>query len=142
MKKFSNIKHAAIGILIAAAVTSAHAATKQKPVDPIQQCFDQAQNVEQKSVCYDKAIAAQKKRLNAAYNVLIKHYGNDKEKIDRLNQMQRGWIAWRDQTYKFMSEGVAGGFEAVFSVSQGFLLDAVTQQAALLETIKDMEGGE
>ncbi|KVG35099.1 hypothetical protein BGV67_02695 [Burkholderia ubonensis] len=142
MKKFSIVKQAAVGILIAAAVTSAHAATKQKPVDPIQQCFDQAQNVEQKSVCYDKAITVQKKRLNAAYNVLIKHYGDNKEKIDKLNQMQKGWIAWRDRTYNFLSEGVAGGFEAVFSVSHEFMLDAVTQQAALLETIKDMEGGE
>ncbi|KKJ02887.1 hypothetical protein WJ59_17585 [Burkholderia gladioli] len=110
----------------------------------MKQCFDRAQNQEQQASCYDQAIAVQKKRLTAAYNKLLafRKAGNDPEGIAALNQLQKNWISWRDQTFNFLNHRVAGEGQTVFSVSQDFLLDAVTKQADLLENIHSMEGGE
>lgn len=107
-------------------------------------CFDLAQNQEQQARCYDQAISAQKKRLNAAYNKLIAHRKamNNPEGIAALNQLQKSWIGWRDQTFHFLNSNVAGSGSTVFVVSQDFLLDVVTKQAELLEAIAAMEGGE
>ncbi|WP_186124536.1 lysozyme inhibitor LprI family protein [Burkholderia gladioli] len=123
--------------------STAHAATPTK-IDPVKQCFDRAQNQEQQASCYDQAIAVQKKRLTAAYNKLLafRKAGNDPEGIAALNQLQKNWISWRDQTFNFLNHRVAGEGQTVFSVSQDFLLDAVTKQADLLENIHSMEGGE
>lgn len=120
-----------------------HAATLTK-VDPVHQCFEHAQNQEQEARCFDQAIGAQKKRLNAAYNRLVAHResANDQEGVAALNQMQRDWIKWRDETANYLNDHVAGSGSAVFEVTENFLLDAVTKQAELLETMGTMEGGE
>ncbi|MEQ5837949.1 DUF1311 domain-containing protein [Paraburkholderia acidicola] len=122
---------------------SAHAATLAK-VDPVHQCFERAQSQEQQASCYDQAITTQKKRLNAAYNRLLarRKNTNDQEGIAALNQMQRDWIKWRDETTSYLNEHVAGSGSAVFEVTENFLLDAATKQAELLETMGAMEGGE
>jgi len=72
------MKKSVVVSLFAASVFSiaAHAATPTK-VDPVKACFGRAQNQDQTSACYDKAIGAQKKRLNAAYNKLIAHRKDD-----------------------------------------------------------------
>ncbi|WP_186109700.1 lysozyme inhibitor LprI family protein [Burkholderia gladioli] len=113
-------------------------------VDPVKQCFDRAQDQELQARCYDQAITAQKKRLNAAYNKLVAYRknANDLEGVAALNQLQKNWISWRDQTFNFLNYHVAGEGQTVFSVSHDFLLDAVSKQADLLETIHSMEGGE
>lgn len=130
-------------LAVSALSIAAHATTPTK-VDPVKTCFDLAQNQEQQARCYDQAISAQKKRLNAAYNKLIAHRKamNDPEGIAALNQMQREWIKWRDQTMNFLNEHIAGSGSTVFVVTEDFLLDAVTKQADLLETVRDVEGGE
>lgn len=137
-------KSLVVSFLAASAFSiAAHAATPTK-IDPVKACFDRAQNQEQQARCYDLAITAQKKRLNAAYNKLVAHRKamNDPEGIAALNQLQKNWIGWRDQTVNFLNGNVAGSASAVFSVSNDFLLDAATKQADLLESIRDMEGGE
>ncbi|HGO6124565.1 TPA: lysozyme inhibitor LprI family protein [Burkholderia cepacia] len=134
----------AVSFLAASAFSiAAHAATPTK-IDPVKACFDRAQNQEQQARCYDQAITAQKKRLTAAYNKLIAHRKamNDPEGIAALNQLQKNWIGWRDQTINFLNHNVAGSGSTVFVVSNDFMLDAVTKQADLLESISDMEGGE
>lgn len=120
---------------------AAHAATQTK-VDPVKACFDRAQNQDQTAACYDKAIGTQKKRLNAAYNKLIAHRKDDPKAIDALNQMQREWIKWRDGTIDYMNHNVAANGSTLQTVSSDFMLDAVKKQADLLESIRDMEGGE
>ncbi|WP_122781655.1 lysozyme inhibitor LprI family protein [Burkholderia pseudomallei] len=120
---------------------AAHAATLTK-ADPVKACFDRAQGQEQEAACYEQAINVQKKRINAAYNKLIKHRQGDPARIDALNKLQKGWIAWRDQTNNYLNSNVAGNGYTVFVVSEGFLLDAATKQADLLETVRDVEGGE
>lgn len=134
---------AAAVVLFATLAASAHAATPTK-ADPVKLCFDHAQDQEQQARCYDAAVAVQKKRLNAAYNKLIAHRkaANDSAGIAALNQMQKDWIKSRDGTANYLNNHVAGSASAVFAVSNDFMLDAVTKQANLLETIRDMEGGE
>ncbi|WP_177314497.1 lysozyme inhibitor LprI family protein [Burkholderia ubonensis] len=137
-------KSLVVSFLAASAFSiAAHAATPTK-IDPVKACFDRAQNQEQQARCYEQAIAMQKKRLSAAYNKLVvrRKAMNDSEGIAALNQLQKNWIGWRDQTANFLNGNVAGSASAVFTVSNDFLLDAVTKQAELLETIRDMEGGE
>lgn len=137
-------KSLVVSFLAASAFSiAAHAATPTK-ADPVKQCFDHAQDQEQQARCYDAAIAVQKKRLNAAYNKLIAHRkaANDSAGIAALNQMQKDWIKSRDGTVNYLNNHVAGSASAVFAVSNDFMLDAVTKQANLLETIRDMEGGE
>ncbi|WP_261528069.1 lysozyme inhibitor LprI family protein [Burkholderia multivorans] len=137
-------KSLVVSFLAASAFSIAvHAATPTK-LDPVKACFDRAQNQEQQARCYDQAITVQKKRLNAAYNKLAAHRKsrNDPEGIAALNQLQKNWIGWRDQTVNFLNGNAAGSASAVFAVSNNFLLDAVTKQADLLESIRDMEGGE
>ncbi|MBR8036432.1 lysozyme inhibitor LprI family protein [Burkholderia vietnamiensis] len=134
---------AAAVVSFATVAASAHAATPTK-IDPVKACFDRAQNQEQQARCYDQAITVQKKRLTAAYNKLVAHRKamNDPEGIAALNQLQKNWIGWRDQTVNFLNHNVAGSGSTVFVVSNDFMLDAVTKQADLLESIRDMEGGE
>ncbi|WP_080432782.1 lysozyme inhibitor LprI family protein [Burkholderia ubonensis] len=134
---------AAAVVSFATLAASAHAATPTK-ADPVKQCFDHAQDQEQQARCYDAAVAVQKKRLNAAYNKLIAHRNaaNDSAGIAALNQMQKDWIKSRDGMVNYLNNHVAGSASAVFVVSNDFMLDAVTKQANLLETIRDMEGGE
>ncbi|KVD23140.1 hypothetical protein BGV67_02685 [Burkholderia ubonensis] len=134
---------AAAVVSFATFAASAHAATPTK-ADPVKRCFDQAQDQEQQARCYDAAVAVQKKRLNAAYNKLIAHRkaANDSAGIAALNQMQKDWIKSRDGTVNYLNNHVAGSASAVFAVGNDFMLDAVTKQADLLESIRDMEGGE
>ncbi|HDR9759248.1 TPA: lysozyme inhibitor LprI family protein [Burkholderia cepacia] len=132
---------AAAVVSFATVATSAHAVTPTK-IDPVKACFDRAQNQEQQARCYDQAITSQKKRLNAAYNKLVAHRKDDPKAIDALNQMQREWIKWRDSTIDYMNHNVAANGSTLQTVSNDFLLDAVTKQADLLESIRDMEGGE
>jgi uncharacterized protein YecT (DUF1311 family) len=134
---------AAAVVSFATLAASAHAATPTK-ADPVKQCFDHAQDQEQQARCYDAAVAVQKKRLNTAYNKLIAHRkaANDSAGIAALNQMQKDWIKSRDGTVNYLNNHVAGSASAVFAVSNDFMLDAVAKQADLLETIRDMEGGE
>ncbi|MBR8309831.1 lysozyme inhibitor LprI family protein [Burkholderia cenocepacia] len=134
---------AAAVVSFATLATSAHAATPTK-ADPVKQCFDHAQDQEQQARCYDAAVAVQKKRLNAAYNKLIarRKAANDSAGIAALNQMQKDWIKSRDGTVNYLNNHVAGSASAAFAVSNDFMLDAVAKQADLLETIRDMEGGE
>ncbi|WP_423392503.1 lysozyme inhibitor LprI family protein [Burkholderia sp. LMG 21824] len=120
---------------------AAHAAMPTK-VDPVKACFDRAQNQDQTAACYDKAIGMQKKRLNAAYNKLVAHRKDDPKAIDALNQMQREWIKWRDGTIDYMNHNVAANGSTLQTVSNDFMLDAVTKQADLLEEMNSMEGGE
>ncbi|VWB23914.1 lysozyme inhibitor LprI family protein [Burkholderia lata] len=135
-------KSLVVSLLAASAFSIAvHAATPTK-VDPVKACFDRAQNQDQTAACYDKAIGTQKKRLNAAYNKLIAHRKDDPKAIDALNQMQKNWIKWRDGTIDFMGHNVAANGSTLQTVSNDFMLDAVTKQADLLESIRDMEGGE
>ncbi|MFY4698216.1 lysozyme inhibitor LprI family protein [Burkholderia glumae] len=122
---------------------AAHAATPTK-ADPVKACFDRAQDQEQQARCYDAAVTLQKKRLNAAYNKLVAHRkaANDSAGIAALNQMQKDWIKSRDGTVNYLNDHVTGSASAVFAVSNDFMLDALTKQADLLETMNDMEGGE
>jgi uncharacterized protein YecT (DUF1311 family) len=129
-------------VLLAVATVFPLVAKAAAPADPVKQCFDRAQDQEQQARCYDQAIAAQKKRLTAAYNKLLVFRRGDPEGVAALNQLQKNWISWRDQTFNFLNNHVAGNGQTVFSVSQDFLLDAVTKQADLLESIHAMEGGE
>ncbi|MDD1790418.1 lysozyme inhibitor LprI family protein [Burkholderia gladioli] len=133
-------------VLFAVASACSYTAQAALPaqVDPVKQCFDRAQNQEQQARCYDQAITAQKKRLTAAYNKLVAYRknANDLEGVAALNQLQKNWISWRDQTFNFLNYHVAGEGQTVFSVSHDFLLDAVSKQADLLEGIHSMEGGE
>ncbi|MBU9166617.1 lysozyme inhibitor LprI family protein [Burkholderia gladioli] len=133
-------------VLFAVASVCSYTAQAALPVqvDPVKQCFDRAQDQEQQARCYDQAITAQKKRLTAAYNKLVAYRknANDLEGVAALNQLQKNWISWRDQTFNFLNYHVAGEGQTVFSVSHDFLLDAVSKQADLLETIHAMEGGE
>ncbi|MGP3655954.1 lysozyme inhibitor LprI family protein [Burkholderia gladioli] len=137
-------KTLAVLFVVASVFSDTAQAALPAQVDPVKQCFDRAQDQEQQARCYDQAITAQKKRLTAAYNKLVAYRknANDLEGVAALNQLQKNWISWRDQTFNFLNYHVAGEGQTVFSVSHDFLLDAVTKQADLLETIHAMEGGE
>ncbi|WP_186114933.1 hypothetical protein [Burkholderia gladioli] len=113
-------------------------------VDPVKQCFDCAQGHEQQARCYDQAINAQKKRLTAAYNKLVAYRknANDSEGVVTLNQLQKIRSVGVTRPSVFLNYHVAGEGQTVFSVSHDFLLDAVSKQAGLLETIHAMKGGE
>jgi len=101
-------------------------------------CFDKATTLEQKSNCYQAEIVKEKKRLNAAYNRLIKD--RDPASLAALNQSQKDWIKWRDENFNFLTEQVAGEAETVLVIGDGFLLDAITSQANLLESVAAAEG--
>ena len=101
-------------------------------------CFDKATTLEQKSNCYQAEIVKEKKRLNAAYNRLIKD--RDPASLAALNQSQKDWIKWRDENFNFLTEQVAGEAETVLAIGDGFLLDAITSQANLLESVAAAEG--
>lgn len=137
-------KTLAVLFVVASVFSDTAQAALPAQVDPVKQCFDRAQDQEQQARCYDQAITAQKKRLTAAYNKLVAYRknANDLEGVAALNQLQKNWISWRDQTFNFLNYHVAGEGQTVFSVSHDFLLDAVSKQADLLETIHAMEGGE
>ena len=106
--------------------------------DSSTQCFDKATTLEQKSSCYQAEIVKQKKRLNAAYSRLAKD--RDSASLAALNQSQKDWIKWRDENYNFVTEQVAGEAETVLVIGDGFLLDAITNQANLLEAVAAAEG--
>jgi uncharacterized protein YecT (DUF1311 family) len=106
--------------------------------DASTQCFNKAITLEQKSNCYQAEIVKQKKRLNAAYNRLIKD--RDPASLAALNQSQKDWIKWRDENFNFLTEQVAGEAETVLVIGDGFLLDATTSQANLLESVAAAEG--
>lgn len=113
-------------------------ATQAQTRDASTQCFDKATTLEQKSNCYQTEIVKEKKRLNAAYNRLIKD--RDPASLVALNQSQKDWIKWRDENFNFLTEQVAGEAETVFVIGDGFLLDAITSQANLLESVAAAEG--
>ncbi len=90
--------------------------------------------------CYEKEIAFQKRRLNAAYGKLVKR--KSPEDVAVLNAVQKDWIKWRDGNYNFLTDHVAGSGITVQVVSSDFMLDSIVNQANLLESINSMEGGD
>ncbi|MEM5316592.1 lysozyme inhibitor LprI family protein [Paraburkholderia sp. JHI869] len=102
-------------------------------------CSKVASNGDAQADCVTAEIAAQKNRLNKAYeNVVKKLAPEDKVYLDKV---QREWITWRDDNYNFLAEHVSGSFGTTRGTSLDFMLRSVFDRASELEMISDEMGG-
>jgi uncharacterized protein YecT (DUF1311 family) len=99
---------------------------------------------------YDQSAAAncdaaevrfQKKRINTAYDRILKMWENDPQEITKLNNAQKAWVQWRDGTYDLLQEAGGTNGQVVYVVSSDFLLKSLVDQANLLEGILSANGG-
>ncbi|MCA8037140.1 DUF1311 domain-containing protein [Burkholderia arboris] len=122
-------------ILGAAIATPAHA--QPQTTSALETCLQNASDQARQYSCYQAETAKQKRRLNNAYNRLIKN--RSPESLAALNQSQKDWLRGRDSTYNFLSGHVAGSADAALVVSEGFLLNSTAERAELLEGVAAVE---
>ena len=101
-----------------------------------QVCAKRAATGEQSRKCYDAEVTFQKKRINTAYNRLLRHYAGDIRSTGELNKLQKDWIAYRDGLFIFLDSGTP----ARSGVAEDSYLRLLTQQASHLETVADVLG--
>ena len=101
-----------------------------------QVCAKRAANSEQSRKCYDAEVAFQKKRINMAYNRLLRHYAGDLKSINELNKLQKDWIAYRDGLFVFLVSGTP----ARSGAAEDSYLELLSKQASHLETVADTLG--
>ena len=94
------------------------------------------------SNCDVAEIKFQKKRINTAYNKILKLWQDNPDAIARLNNAQKAWVQWRDETYGLLSEDGGMNGQVVYIVSSSFMLKSLADQANLLEGILSANGGD
>lgn len=93
------------------------------------------------SNCDAAEVKFQKKRINSAYNKILKMWENDPAAIAKLNNAQRAWVQWREGTYDLLQDAGGTNGQVVYIVSSSFLLKSLADQASLLEGILSANGG-
>jgi len=88
--------------------------------------------------CIVAEIALQKRRLNVAYEHVVKKLAPEDQIY--LKKVQQEWITWRDDNYNFLSERVPGFPGTMRGTSLDFLLRSIFDRASELEMISDEIG--
>jgi uncharacterized protein YecT (DUF1311 family) len=135
------MKIAKIALLVAgfASVGIAHAGERLYSKQ-LASCIKEDSTDDTRFQCVEAEITLQKKRLNTAYTSLVgKLSASDKAYLDKV---QHEWITWRDDNYELLAEHVPGESVTVRMTSLNFMMDAIYDRAAQLETMLDEIGGQ
>lgn len=92
--------------------------------------------------CDDAEVRFQKKRINIAYGKIVKMWSSNPQEIAKLNNAQKLWVQWRDNTYALLQEAGGANGQVLYIVSSQFLLQSLADQANLLEGILTSNGGD
>lgn len=93
------------------------------------------------SQCDSEEIKFQKNRINVAYNKLVKLWADNPDAIAELNKAEKAWVQSRDETYGLLSNYGGANGQVVYIVSSQYLLQALADQARLLEGLIAANGG-
>jgi len=143
------MKHT-LALLLACAALAAHAADTPPPSHfskAYGACMEKAgppgfYDQSAQGTCADAEVKQLKLRINKAYNKLVKLWANDPEGIAQLDKAQKAWVEARDVTLHLLQERGGSNSQVAHIVSSGYLLDALTERAELLEGLVASSGGE
>lgn len=93
------------------------------------------------AACDEAEVKFQKKRINAAYNKILTMWSSNPQAVEKLNNAQKAWVQWRNDTYGLLQEDGGSNGQMVYVVSSQFLLKSLVDQAQLLEGILAANGG-
>ena len=120
-------------------VGTSHAAQPDNRLSPqFNACMQKADSLEAKSNCYSAEDTLQKKKLNAAYNRIVRHA--DPSELDALNKAQKEWVTWRDDTHRYLADHAGDVADTNFVITEGFMLQAIIKHTDLLNEIADSRG--
>jgi uncharacterized protein YecT (DUF1311 family) len=92
--------------------------------------------------CDEEEIKFQKNRINLAYKKLLKLWADNPNAVAELNKAQKTWVQSRDETYNLLSNYGGDNGQVVYVVSSQYQLQALADQASLLEELVASNGGD
>ena len=133
------MKKAILISLVAASVSTGNAAQPDNRLSAqFYSCMKKAGSYEAKGPCYSSEDAVQKKRLNTAYSRIARHA--DPAELAALDKAQKAWIVWRDETASYLGEHAGDVGSTNFIMTEGYILQAIVEQADLLNEVADSKG--